>query len=380
MSPRSGNGGPVSPVQRPSASSEGTAAPAPTSQSWTSEEPRLYTFRQKPVFILFNDFDPGLDEGIAERAVLETVEAVAQALAVAGRPVERIPLAPPLSGALRTLESLPRGAVAFNLFEGFPDTPPSEVALAIGLQSTGLRATGCPPLALHLGLHKDVCKRCLRGVGLPTAPWKLFLYPGEAREEIPFGYPLFLKPVAEDASHGIHGGNLVEEPEELQGRLESLLRRFPAGILAEPFLPGREFNCSVVETREGPRVLPPSLVDYTALPEGKPPVLTFEAKWREESEEYRATPTLCPAPVEEEVLRRLERLALEAAEAVGFRGYARVDFREDAGGRLMILEVNPNPDFSPSAGLAKQARAAGWSYGDLVLTVLAAAEGNAPWR
>lgn len=368
------------PGHRLSASPESSAAPAPASRSWTSGEPRLYTFRQKPVFVLFNDFDPGRDEGIAEKAVLETVEAVVQALTLAGRAVERLPLAPPLSGALRTLESLPHGSTVFNLFEGFPDDPSSEVALAIGLRSLGLRATGCPPLALHLGLHKDVCKRYLQGFGLPTAPGKLFLPGEEIPGEMPFGYPLFLKPAAEDASHGIHAGNLVERPEELEERLRPLLERFPVGILAEPFLPGREFNCSVVETREGPRVFPPSLVDYGSLPEGRPPVLTFEAKWHEESVEYRGTPTLCPAPVEEEVRRRLEGLSLRAAQAIGFRGYARVDFREDAGGRPMILEVNPNPDLAPSAGVAKQARAAGWSYGDLVLAVLAAAEENAPWR
>jgi D-alanine-D-alanine ligase len=380
MKARAGSGTPAATDPRPSVSPEGSAASAPASRPWTSGEPRLYTFRQKPVFVLFNDSDPGLDEGIAERAVLETVEAVAQVLASAGRAVERIPLAPPLSGALRTLESLPRGSTVFNLFEGFPDDPPSEVALAIGLRSLGLRATGCPPLALHLGLHKDVCKRHLQGFGLPTAPSRLFLRPAEARGELPFGFPVFLKPAAEDASHGIYAGNLVERPEDLEERLVPLLERFPGGILAEPFLPGREFNCSVVETREGPRVLPPSLVDYTSLPKGRPPVLTFEAKWREESEEYRGTPTLCPAPVEEEVRNRLERLALEAVEAVAFRGYARVDFREDAGGRPMILEVNPNPDLAPSAGLAKQAQAVGWTYGDLVLTILAAAEENPPWR
>lgn len=375
-----GDGTQAPPGHGPSASPEGTAAPAPASRSWTSGEPRLYAFRQKPVFVLYNDSDPGLDEGIAERAVLEAVEAVVQALTLAGRAVERVPLVSPLSGALRTLESLPRGSVVFNLFEGFPDDPLSEVALAVGLRSLGLRPTGCPPLALHLGLHKDVCKRYLQGFGLPTAPGKLFLPGDEIPGEIPFGFPVFLKPAVQDASHGIHAGNLVERPEELEGRLRPLLERFPAGILAEPFLPGREFNGSVVETREGPRVLPLSLVDYGSLPNGRPPVLTFEAKWREESEEYRGTPTLCPAPVEEEVRRRMEGLALQAAEAIGFRGYARVDFREDAQGRPMLLEVNPNPDFAPSAGLAKQARAAGWSYGDLVLAVLAAAEENAPWR
>ncbi|HKG91354.1 MAG TPA: hypothetical protein VKA84_05670, partial [Gemmatimonadaceae bacterium] len=62
-------------------------------------------------------------------------------------------------------------------------------------------------------------------------------------------------------------------------------------------------------------------------------------------------------------------IALAAWRLVGGRGYGRVDFRIDAGGRPWLLEVNANPDLSPNAGLARMARVAGIDFAGLVRTL-----------
>src|SRR5205807_1505210 len=83
------------------------------------------------------------------------------------------------------------------------------------------------------------------------------------------------------------------------------------------------------------------------------PIVTYDAKWKPGSSDYEATPPSYPArDLPGRLAAKLVRLAKQAFRLVGCRDYARVDFRVRPSGRPYILEVNPNPDFSPIAGLA----------------------------
>ena len=79
------------------------------------------------------------------------------------------------------------------------------------------------------------------------------------------------------------------------------------------------------------------------------------------------SPVRCPATIEPALAGGLDRVALAAFRATGCRDYARVDLRLDARGAPMILEVNPNPDLGPAAGLARAAAGLGWSITTLTL-------------
>jgi D-alanine-D-alanine ligase len=52
-------------------------------------------------------------------------------------------------------------------------------------------------------------------------------------------------------------------------------------------------------------------------------------------------------------------------------GYARVDFRLDAEGRLYFLEANPNPDIGYGNEFAEAAEAAGIDYAPLLDRIIA---------
>ena len=61
-------------------------------------------------------------------------------------------------------------------------------------------------------------------------------------------------------------------------------------------------------------------------------------------------------------------------------GYGRVDLRVNDAGEVFVIEVNPNPDLSEDAGLARMGRAHGWDYGELLRQVMAETRERAAGR
>ena len=57
-------------------------------------------------------------------------------------------------------------------------------------------------------------------------------------------------------------------------------------------------------------------------------------------------------------------------QMAGAEGYGRVDMRVAENGQPYIIEVNPCPDLSSNAGLARMGRAFGWDYDALVIEIV----------
>jgi D-alanine-D-alanine ligase len=67
-----------------------------------------------------------------------------------------------------------------------------------------------------------------------------------------------------------------------------------------------------------------------------------------------------------EVAAAIERTALASFHALGLRDYGRVDLRVDEAGVPWVIDVNPNCDLSPDAGMPRTARSIGLDYPRLV--------------
>jgi D-alanine-D-alanine ligase len=193
-------------------------------------------------------------------------------------------------------------------------------------------------------------------------------------------YPLIVKPTREDASVGISRTSVVANPAELEAQLRHVLVHYNQPAIIEEYIVGREINAAILDRvapangdAVTPQVLPLHEIDFSEMPADRPKIVSFEAKWVEDSPDYRGTRPV-PCQLTDQERARVVETALAAWKAIGLRDYGRVDLRLAADGTPYVIDINPNCDLSSDGGgFARAARAAGLSYPDLVLRLLSLA-------
>jgi D-alanine-D-alanine ligase len=323
----------------------------------------------RKVLVLSNQpgFALPFDE-VSEREVDEVAAAIADALAARGVPCERLWLTDsvePLLGVLRRRSF----AAVFNICESLGGSPLGEILVAAALELLNVPYTGCPTAALGLCLDKALSKSLLRAMGYPVpkffvvSPWE------RIPPTLPFRLPAIVKPLRQDASIGIHDTSVVRSKSILKEQVAMVHQQYHEPAIVEEFIHGREFNVSVIGHRTA-RPLPVSEIDFSGLPAGLPKIVSYEAKWNKNDPRYGGTVPIVPARIPKAQARRLQKLAANSGRALGCRHYWRVDFRVSKDGEPFIVEVNPNPDLHPEAGLARALKAARLPYDGFILKVI----------
>ncbi|MBI1238811.1 MAG: D-alanine--D-alanine ligase [Alphaproteobacteria bacterium] len=272
------------------------------------------------------------------------------------------------------LDLSPLGALAarqpyavFNLVEALEGSSALAHLPVAVMEELRLAVTGVSARAMAVVQDKLATKARLLECGLPAAP----AFTGG--EPVPSGLPVIVKSVREHASLGLDAGSVVPGA-EAAALIAERSATYGTPFFAEAYLEGREFNLSVLETAEGPAVLPIAEMCFIDFPDAAPRIVDYAAKWDSASAVYHGTQRAFGLEEREPALaERLRALSLAAWEAFSLNGFARVDFRLDAGGNPFILEVNANPGLAPDAGFAAAAGKAGLSYGDLIAALIDAA-------
>jgi D-alanine-D-alanine ligase len=189
------------------------------------------------------------------------------------------------------------------------------------------------------------------------------------KERLPksFTFPCIIKPVAEGSSKGIISKSVVENEAELRDVVQETIAKYRQSVIAESFLPGREFTVALLGERR-PRALPPLEVIFPQN-KYKYAIYSFEGKFFNRDIKFEV-----PAKVEDKLRRELEKVARSVFTALGCRDLARVDMRLDSDGQIHFVECNPLPGLTPGfSDFCVIAEAAGLSFRMLVGEILAPA-------
>jgi D-alanine-D-alanine ligase len=320
----------------------------------------------------FNEVEPDpADPGVAARAeVAGVARAVSDALVERNAAVHL--------RAVRSLGEVVQAVrqfsadVVFNLCESLLGDARYESTVAAILERLGTPFTGSRAQCLQLCLNKQACGEALRRAGVPV-PESLLVDDLDNPLTAParLGWPLILKPNAEDGSTGIWSSSVVDGPGAYAEVLGRLRAAGLAPVMAQRYVEGREINVALLG-EEPRRLLPINEIDFAEMPASLPRIVSYECKWIDGTDEWRGA-RVVPADLDPATDRLVARLARAAAEAVGMGSYGRVDFRIDGQGQPWVVDVNPNCALAPDAGFATSASRASLSYADLIAAIVEAA-------
>ncbi|WP_222909288.1 D-alanine--D-alanine ligase [Pseudomonas sp. DNDY-54] len=228
------------------------------------------------------------------------------------------------------------------------------------LECAGIPYTGSGILASALAMDKLRTKQVWQSLGLPTPRHAVLASEADchaAAESL--GFPLIVKPAHEGSSIGMAK---VAGIAELIAAWRAA-SAYDSQVLVEQWIQGPEFT---IATLRG-AVLPP-------IGLGTPHTFyDYDAKYLANDTQYRI-----PCGLDSETEQALKELSARACDAVGIKGWARVDVMQDSAGAFWLLEVNTVPGMTDHSLVPMAARAAGLDFQQLVLAILDAsmAAGN----
>lgn len=223
--------------------------------------------------------------------------------------------------------------VFINLCDGTPDDPLSGIGLVHALEKLGAAFTGAD--SKFFDPTRDEMKNAARRVSVPTPNW-VFINRVEDVEKIVkrLKFPMLVKPPHGYASVGIRRKSRVVNIEQLKEQVAIEIEEFGRALIEE-FIDGREFTCLIAENPEDPKkpitIKPVEFI----FPEGES-FKHYDMKWVEYEKMSVA------ALKEPKIEKTLREQTVRVFKELGGNGYARCDYRMDAGGTIYMLEINPN--------------------------------------
>jgi D-alanine-D-alanine ligase len=256
---------------------------------------------------------------------------------------------------------------------GFRNIATQELHVPALLELQGVPYSGATPACMAICYDKQIVRLVAEVQGIPV-PRETYLAPGAELDAAGVALPALIKPNQADGSVGITKDAVVRSPAEVEAYLDWLRRELPGrAVLIQEYLPGPEYGVGLIGNPDfGLIALPALEVDYSRLPAGLAPILSFESKAMPDSPywtEIKFKPAEATPQLQESIAAHAKRLFAR----LGCRDYARFDFRIGADGLPKLMEVNPNPAWAYDGKLAFMAGFAGIDYPGMLELIVDAA-------
>jgi D-alanine-D-alanine ligase len=246
--------------------------------------------------------------------------------------------------------ALPPGTeVAFNVIHG---TFGEDGQVQRILEERNVPYTGEGVAGSELAIDKIATKLRLLDRGVATARFEILRHGAPPRLPLPF----VIKAPREGSSVGVF---IVHDAAELPAKLAEAWT-FGPELLVEQFIAGRELTVGIV----GDQALP--IIEIRA----KKDFYNFDNKYPFLNPKAAGADHYCPAPLGDDLTRRVQELALAAHRALDLEVYSRVDVLLTAEDEPYVLEINTIPGMTPSSLLPEAAAAVGISYPELCRRII----------
>jgi D-alanine-D-alanine ligase len=256
---------------------------------------------------------------------------------------------------------------------GFRNIATQELHVPALLELLGVPYSGASPACMAICYDKQIVRLVAQSLGIPV-PREAYVAADGSPATLADFYPALIKPNQADGSVGIRQDAVVRSRAEAEAYVAWVRSELPGrALLAQEYLPGPEYGIGLIGNPESElRALPVLEVDFSRLPAGLNPILSYESKALPDSP-YWTEIKFKRAEADAALLAAIAGHAKRLFARLGCRDYARFDFRCAADGEPKLMEVNPNPAWANDGKLAFMAGFAGIAYPDMLKMILDAA-------
>lgn len=326
--------------------------------------------RKRRIMVLMHQqlIPPDSLEGVSDAEMMEwkTEFDVVQTLRYMGHEATPVGASDDLSKIRDAITEL-RPHICFNLLEEFHGVGTYDQHVVSYLELCKQPYTGCNPRGLMLSHDKYLAKKIMTYHRISTPRFVVIPRGKRVKFRGKLDYPLLVKSVVEDASLGITESSLVHDEEALNRQVTYLHETLRSDALVEEYIAGREFYVGILGNQRL-KVLPIWEMKFTKAPK-KPTIATAKVKWDAATQERLGVETDA-AVLPDDLRERIITLCKRVYRALDLSGYARIDLRCNAEGKVYVLEANPNPNMSFGEDFAESAETDGIEYEDLLGRIL----------